>query len=99
MLIKDFWFRLMDFFSCIDFGAKANQFLRSCGVKDEPSPIQLVEFLVEFSDSFLEETGRVDEYTLMLQKIFLGFNSIKVNPNILHKIVEAPILLGKTING
>lgn len=32
-------------FDLVDFGDEANQFLRECGVKDEPTPTELAEIL------------------------------------------------------
>ncbi|KAJ1951405.1 hypothetical protein IWQ62_006430, partial [Dispira parvispora] len=47
-----------DFFTYIDFGPVANLFLKSCGVQDEPSPIDLVHSITKDPEQFLESCSR-----------------------------------------
>ncbi|CAH1769260.1 12012_t:CDS:2, partial [Entrophospora sp. SA101] len=87
---------LIDFFPYVDFGDKANVFLRNCGVKDKPSPSQLAEFLVNSSDAFLEKIdGNKDKYVSILDKIAIDFSSIEKNSGLLFKMKREQILLGK----
>ncbi|CAJ0849192.1 15951_t:CDS:10, partial [Entrophospora sp. SA101] len=87
---------LIDFFHYVDFGDKANVFLRNCGVKDKPSPSQLAEFLVNSSDAFLEKIdGNKNKYISILHKIAIDFSSIKKNSELLFKMKQERILLGR----
>ncbi|KAJ1655938.1 hypothetical protein IWQ61_004405, partial [Dispira simplex] len=47
-----------DFFTYIDFGPVANLFLKSCGVQDEPSPVDLVHSITKDPEQFLESCRR-----------------------------------------
>ncbi|CAJ0634587.1 2131_t:CDS:10 [Entrophospora sp. SA101] len=86
----------IDFFHYVDFGDKANIFLRNCGVKDKPSSTQLAEFLVESSDAFLEKIdGNKNKYISILHKIAIDFSSIKKNSELLFKMKQERILLGR----
>lgn len=66
--------RLKDHFLQIDFGKKANRFLQSCGVKDEPSSIEYAELLVKSSHELWQLIG-VEKYLNILRKIANDFNS------------------------
>jgi len=74
-LIKNvFFFSLNDFFSYINFGPRANRFLQSCGVKDEPSSIEYAELLIKSSHKLLQLIG-VEKYLKILKKIANDFSS------------------------
>ncbi|GBC47128.1 uncharacterized protein OCT59_002225 [Rhizophagus irregularis] len=62
------------FFLQIDFGDKANRFLQSCGVKDEPSSIEYAELLINSSRRLWQLIG-VEKYLNILRKIANDFNS------------------------
>nr|CAG8491266.1 11097_t:CDS:2 [Entrophospora candida] len=81
-----------DYFDYIDFGEKANKFLRDCGVKDEPSPIDLAELLIESSHEVLKSQG-IDKYTAVLHKIDHKFSSIQKYNNILNNLKKRKVLL------
>ncbi|CAJ0749799.1 12900_t:CDS:10, partial [Entrophospora sp. SA101] len=81
-----------DYFDYINFGEKANKFLRDCGVKDEPSPIDLAELLIESSHEVLKSQG-IDKYTAILHKIDHKFSSVQKNNNVLNNLKK----LGKCI--
>ncbi|GES82823.1 hypothetical protein GLOIN_2v1661590 [Rhizophagus clarus] len=85
---------LNDFFSYIDFGARANKFLQSCGVKDEPSPIEFAELLVKSSHRLWNSIGdNVEKYLNVLRRIAIHFNTISRNSSLIADMKRAPILL------
>ncbi|CAJ0845562.1 4521_t:CDS:2, partial [Entrophospora sp. SA101] len=85
------------FFYYIDFGEKANKFLQSCGVKNEPSPIELAEFLINSSHDFLKSVGdNIEKYLAVLHRIAVEFHSIQRNQKLLNNMKRYPILLGMT---
>lgn len=45
------------FFQYCDFGNTANSFLRSCGVKDQPTPLEIAVMIVKDPQSFLDAMG------------------------------------------
>ncbi|CAG8602817.1 13358_t:CDS:2 [Acaulospora colombiana] len=57
-----------DIFPCVNFGEKANKFLQNCGVREEPSPADLAEYLVESSEEYWEKTG--EDMLLGMKKSF-----------------------------
>jgi len=84
---------LNKFFSTIDFGEKANQFLKLCGIKNEPSSLKLAELLVKSSNEFWDSIEKDHKkYLEILQKIAIFFNSIK-EPSLIVKMKRASILL------
>ncbi|CAI2174465.1 1539_t:CDS:10 [Funneliformis geosporum] len=85
---------LNDFFSYIDFGEKANKFLQSCGVKNEPSPIEFAELLVKSSQEFWNSIGdNVEKYLTVLRRIAINFNIIAKKQSLIAEMRKAPILL------
>ncbi|PKY19450.1 hypothetical protein RhiirB3_432504 [Rhizophagus irregularis] len=88
---------LNDFFNCIDFGNKANKFLKSCGVKDELTPINFAELLVRSSDKLwkLVQTidNGVDKYMYFLRKIALDFKILADKSSLIEDMKKAPILI------
>lgn len=44
-------------FTFVDFGSKANNFLRACGVKHEPNVQEIAELVVKDPKRFLELAG------------------------------------------
>ncbi|PKC14058.1 hypothetical protein RhiirA5_269102 [Rhizophagus irregularis] len=85
---------LNDFFSYINFGPRANRFLQSCGVKDEPSPIEFAELLVKSSHKLWNSIGdNVEKYLNVLRRIAVHFNTISRNSSLIADMKRAPILL------
>ncbi|CAG8589024.1 5426_t:CDS:10 [Diversispora eburnea] len=83
-----------DFFSYIDFGEKANKFLLSCGVKNEPSPPEYAELLVGSSSKFLGALANVDKYLVILRIIAINIQSIAKNKTLFNLMCRSPFLLG-----
>ncbi|RIA78788.1 hypothetical protein C1645_842320, partial [Glomus cerebriforme] len=59
---------LKDFFTYIDFGDTAHTFLRRCGVRDEPSPIDYAELLVKSSQKLLNSIARKSKLVAEMKK-------------------------------
>ncbi|PKC61018.1 hypothetical protein RhiirA1_488641 [Rhizophagus irregularis] len=86
------------FFLQIDFGDKANRFLQSCGVKDEPSSIEYAELLIKSSHKLLQLIG-VEKYLKILKKIandFSSFGNMASRIGLVSRMKKAPILVAIT---
>jgi hypothetical protein len=96
---KIFFFSLKKFLSCVDFGSKANRFLRTCGVKDEPTPIELAELLVSSSREVYNSLGDVEKYKDILRKVAFNFSTINKS-SLIAEMKKSPILIAvKKNNG
>ncbi|GBB83172.1 hypothetical protein RclHR1_00010054 [Rhizophagus clarus] len=88
---------LSDFFNCIDFGNKANKFLQSCGVKDELTPINFAELLVQSADELWKLVKKIDDgvdkYMYFLRKIALDFKILADKSSLIEKMKTTPILI------
>jgi hypothetical protein len=91
------FFRLKYFFSCVNFGEKANKFLQSCGVKNEPTPVEYAELLVESSEKLWNLFGKdVKKYLFVLKRIaadFKYYHTIAKNSNLILRMKRKNILL------
>jgi hypothetical protein len=83
---------LKDFFSRIDFGEKAGRFLQSCGVKNEPSPIEFAELLVRSSHELLNSVGD-ERYLYFLKLIAFDLGKISKKQSLIAEMKSAPILV------
>jgi hypothetical protein len=90
---------LYEYLTYIDFGEKANRFLLSCGVKNEPSPIEFAELLVKSSHELWDSTGRsVENYLDILRRIAIDFDTISnKKPSLIAEMKREPILLAKVV--
>ncbi|KAG9304270.1 hypothetical protein G9A89_019832 [Geosiphon pyriformis] len=84
--------RYKEFFPYINFGDKANNFLRSCGVKPEPSATEFAQLLVRSSHEFLNDD--VERYLSVLRMIAVNFNVIRQNSQLYTDMKRSAILLG-----
>ncbi|CAG8586335.1 13835_t:CDS:10, partial [Racocetra persica] len=85
----------VDLFPCVDFGEDANQFLENCGVKKEPSALDLAEYLINSPKKFWSNPNYRNSYITILGTIAYNYESInKKKPGILDKMKQSPILLG-----
>lgn len=64
-------------FLFIDFGTKANVFLRACGVRDEPSPLDIARMMAKDPIKVLESAGGKEEVYLGLLRI-LAVNEAQI---------------------
>src|SRR3954462_6533702 len=86
-------FSLNDFFTRIDFGEKANKFLQSCGVKNEPSPIEFAELLVTSSRKLWNLMGdNVEKYLTILRRISIDYDIIASrHSDLIDEMMKKPI--------
>ncbi|GBB83155.1 hypothetical protein RclHR1_00010037 [Rhizophagus clarus] len=91
---------LKNFLSCIDFGSKANRFLRICGVKDEPTSTELAELLVRSSREVYNSLGDLEKYLNILRTIAFNFRTINKS-SLIAEMKKSRILIGvkKNNNG
>ncbi|PRP80386.1 hypothetical protein PROFUN_11984 [Planoprotostelium fungivorum] len=82
-----------NFFTYVNFGEIANQFLRTCGVKDEPSPSELASILVTSARDYYSNVG-YDRYLAVLRMISTNLQSITQVPKLLDNMKKSPFLLG-----
>ena len=88
---------MKSFFSCVNFGGKANKFLQSCGVKNEPTPVEFAELLVKSSDKLWKLIGDdIEKYLSILRRIAADFqwsHTIAKDPILIAKMKERKILV------
>ncbi|KAF9167525.1 hypothetical protein DFQ26_004297 [Actinomortierella ambigua] len=84
-----------DLLTLVDFGPTANLFLKACGVKDEPSPVELAQLVVRSPSEFLNRNGGVEKYKAVLRQIASHFHVIKQNKQLLEEMKRSPFLLGE----
>ncbi|KAI8605357.1 hypothetical protein EDD21DRAFT_363843 [Dissophora ornata] len=88
-----------DLLTTIDFGRTANLFLKNCGVKDEPTPLELTQLVVRSPQDFLNRNGGVESYKSILRQIASHMHVIRTNKALLNEMIRTPFLLGeKRIN-
>ncbi|KAI3659144.1 hypothetical protein MP638_006834 [Amoeboaphelidium occidentale] len=82
-------------FATIDFKT-GNPFLRACGVKDEPNPINTAEEIMKDPRGFLKGCGSVDRYLAYLRQIAVHFDIIQSQtPKIASSMVSIPFLVAQ----
>jgi hypothetical protein len=95
-LKKIFFFSLEKFLTNIDFGEKANKFLKCCGVQDEPSVIKLAELLVKSSRELWNSLSSLDDdrYYNILVRIAIEIHKIEYKkPSLFMDMKREPILI------
>ncbi|KAG8964407.1 hypothetical protein FRC03_001808 [Tulasnella sp. 419] len=78
-------------FTFVDFGSRANIFLRACGVKDQPSVQEVVTLLVKDPKRFLDLAGSPTGYLEQLRNIAAYGN---YPSSLLSQMRTSPFLLG-----
>ncbi|KAI9138940.1 hypothetical protein BKA69DRAFT_1126967 [Paraphysoderma sedebokerense] len=81
-----------DLFEYIDFGLPANNFLRACGVKDEPSPIELAQLVLEDPRRFFEYG--VDRYIAILNQLAAHWEVIRYSSGLVSKMKKTKWVIG-----
>ncbi|KAL7754472.1 hypothetical protein RI367_000453 [Sorochytrium milnesiophthora] len=81
-------------FDYVDFGSTGNLFLRSCGVKDEPSPAELAQMLVSDQQHVLFDKLDVEQYLDILRKLAVNWNQLTKQPGLLAQMQKAKFLIG-----
>ncbi|CAG8503836.1 22860_t:CDS:2, partial [Dentiscutata erythropus] len=93
---KDCFFKLSnkiyaDLFPCVDFDEDANKFLENCGVKQEPTALDLAEYLMSSWKLWSKQDDK-DPYISILRTV--SYSSELMNSVILEKMKKYPILIG-----
>ena len=81
-------------FMYVDFGTTANAFLRACGVKEQPTPMELAENLVKSPRDFLDSSG-IDVYMGLLRQIAANYNMLKQNSWLVSQMRNSAFLIGR----
>ncbi|KAG8800465.1 hypothetical protein FRC16_002827, partial [Serendipita sp. 398] len=79
-------------FTFVDFGARANTFLRTCGVRNAPTPEDLALTLIADPDEFYGLAGGPEGFKVELK--YLAANFDYITPSTKQKMKRSPILLG-----
>ncbi|KAF9081732.1 hypothetical protein BGX27_004797, partial [Mortierella sp. AM989] len=88
-----------DLLTTVDFGSVANQFLKSCGVKEEPTPVELTQLVMRSPHDFLNRNGGVENYKSILRQIASHMHVIRTQKALVNEMIRSPFLLGeKRIN-
>ena len=80
-------------FTYIDFGPTCNAFLSACGVKDEPTPMELAQLMVKTPQDFLNAQG-VEGYLSLLRQLAAHYALLKTNRTLLSDMKSKPFLIG-----
>ncbi|KAL9545961.1 hypothetical protein MBANPS3_006886 [Mucor bainieri] len=83
-----------ELFVYVSFGAKANPFLQTCGVKNEPTTSELAALLVKDPQRYWELSGGGERYLEVLRQIAGQYNMIKSNRQLLSDMKTKPFLVG-----
>ncbi|KAG0368111.1 hypothetical protein BGZ54_002634 [Gamsiella multidivaricata] len=84
-----------DLLPTVDFGRAANLFLKGCGVKEEPTPLELTQLVVRSPQDFLNRNGGVESYKSVLRQIATHMHVIRMKRSLLEEMIRSPFLLGE----
>lgn len=82
-----------ELFLYVNFGNLANSFLRSCGVKDEPTTLELASMLVKDPQRFWDLCGGGEQYLTVLRQIAGQYTHIRSHSSLLHSMKSTPCLV------
>ncbi|KAI9187850.1 hypothetical protein H9P43_002241 [Blastocladiella emersonii ATCC 22665] len=77
----------------VDYGETANTFLRLCGVKDEPSPVEMAEWLLSGAGPAVYG-DKPTEYLEILTKIAFQVSALRPHRDLLRRLAAARVLVG-----
>ncbi|KAI7898765.1 uncharacterized protein BX663DRAFT_579996 [Cokeromyces recurvatus] len=83
-----------ELFLYVNFGKLANSFLRSCGVKDEPTTVELAAMIVKNPQRFWDLSGGGERYLNVLRQIAGQFYLIRSNKQLINDMKTKPFLVG-----
>ncbi|KAI8974636.1 hypothetical protein BDB01DRAFT_805850 [Pilobolus umbonatus] len=83
-----------ELFLYVHFGSLANSFLRSCGVKDEPTTVELAAMIVKDPQRFWDLSSGGERYLSALRQIAGQFYQIKLNKPLFQEMKSKPFLVG-----
>ncbi|KIJ33557.1 hypothetical protein M422DRAFT_783144 [Sphaerobolus stellatus SS14] len=66
-------------FTYVDFGAKANSFLMTCGVRNEPTVEELAQMLVANPRTFFNLAGGYETFLTELRRIGVNFHGVSAS--------------------
>ncbi|KAI8902649.1 hypothetical protein BC833DRAFT_616580 [Globomyces pollinis-pini] len=84
-------------FVYITFGATADAFLRACGVKEQPTPMELASIMVKNPSEFVKNNN-FEAYLELLRQIAVNYRTIKYNTSLLQEMKTSAFLIGIKIN-
>ncbi|KAF9984479.1 hypothetical protein BGZ65_000291 [Modicella reniformis] len=84
-----------DLLTTIDFGRSANLFLKACGVKEEPTPVELTQLIVRSPEEFLNRNGGIESYKSILRQIATNMLVIRTHKSLVDEMIRSPFLLGE----
>ncbi|CAO3616217.1 unnamed protein product [Cunninghamella blakesleeana] len=82
-----------ELFLYVNFGNLANSFLRSCGVKDEPTTFELASMLVKDPQRFWDLCGGGEQYLTVLRQIAGQYTQIRSHSSLLSSMKSTPCLV------
>ncbi|KAI9302818.1 hypothetical protein BJ944DRAFT_242011 [Cunninghamella echinulata] len=82
-----------ELFLYVNFGTVANSFLRSCGVKDEPTTLELASMLVKDPQRFWDLCGGGEQYLTVLRQIAGHYSQIRSHSSLLQSMKSTPCLV------
>lgn len=82
-----------DYFTYVDFGSRANNFLRSCGAKEEPTPHEIARSLVASPRHFLDTMGQ-EKFVELLRTVASHFGHLRSDKRLVSQMKAAPWLIG-----
>ncbi|KAI9486689.1 MAG: hypothetical protein EXX96DRAFT_496731 [Benjaminiella poitrasii] len=83
-----------ELFLYVSFGELANSFLRSCGVKDEPTTVELASMIVKDPQRFWDLSSGGERYLNVLRQIAGQFYLIRSNRRLINEMKTKPFLVG-----
>ncbi|KAI9033764.1 hypothetical protein CLU79DRAFT_882880 [Phycomyces nitens] len=83
-----------ELFLYVNFGQLANSFLRSCGVKDEPTTIELAAMLVKDPQRFWDLSGGGERYLTVLRQIAGQYYQIRSQRTLIAEMKSTAFLVG-----
>ncbi|ORY79100.1 hypothetical protein BCR37DRAFT_349993 [Protomyces lactucae-debilis] len=84
---------LGEVFELVDFGPQANLFLRTMGVRDQPSTVQIAGMLVNDAQHIFTLCGSESRYKLLLLKIARELETIKRDGHLFRSLQQRSILV------
>ncbi|ORX61525.1 hypothetical protein DM01DRAFT_1404308 [Hesseltinella vesiculosa] len=83
-----------ELFLYVDFGQVANAFLRSCGVKNEPTTLELASMLVKDPQRFWDLCGGGEGYLSILRQMAAQLHQLKSNAALFRALRTTACLVG-----
>ncbi|KND02056.1 uncharacterized protein SPPG_02560 [Spizellomyces punctatus DAOM BR117] len=82
-----------DHFTYVDFGLNANNFLRACGTREEPTPSELATSLVTNPTQFLDTLGH-EKYLELIRNVATHYPTLRTDKGLQSRMRSAAWLIG-----